>query len=527
MNYAKALNNTPQSRPIPGQNMVKNNAGGYGYEISPQQQLERFLLIGSEGGTYYASEQKLTEDNAKSIIEYIKTDAEEVLMTVNDFIKLNRAPKIDPCLFVLALLSTHAPQNIKNDVYANIAELCKTATHLFTFVSQVNELRGWSAGLRKAVAKWYTTKTDDKLAYQLVKYRNRAGFTHKDVLRLAHPKALTVSQNNLFKYAVDKLQFSINNGNFYIEERIPNIIAGFEMAIKITDLKNLCNIIETDNLTWEMIPTQFLNDPLVLTALLQKMPTNAMIRNLNRFAKAGMTKGMSETTKTIIIKLNEDAIKKAGIHPVNLINSLRTYSSGRGDKGDSTWEVNQSIVDALNEAYTYALQNVTPTNQSILIGLDVSGSMNHAVSKTSMTATQLGCVLAVTMAKTEKFAEIIGFDTQLQKIALNRTTTIESACKAQTNGGGTDCAVPFAYALDTKNKYDTIIILTDSESWAGSRHGSALLEKYRKTINPNVKIVEIAMVSNPHSQMPSNDKNILRAVGFDGNLVQVVNEFIK
>lgn len=533
MNYAKTLQNTPQTMPLPGQNMVKNNAGGYGYQITAQQQLERFLLIGSEGGTYYVGEQKLTEDNAKVIIDLIKANdlsSLNVLRTVETFITQKRAPKIDASLFVLALLCTYAQPETKKEVYKALPTLLTTGTNLFMFVAQVNELRGWSAGLRKAIARWYTNKEDGKLAYQLVKYRNREGFTHKDVLRLAHPKSTTISQNLLFKYAVDKYIFSSDpiNKTDHLDELLPKMILAFEAAkTKDITVGSLVRLIKEFNLTWEMIPTDYLNTPQVLTALLEKMPTVAMIRNLNRFAKAGMTKGMSETTKTIINKLNKEAIEKSGIHPVNLINSLRTYSTGRGDKGDSTWDVNSSIVSALNDAYEFALKNVTPTGKTILIGLDVSGSMNNPVTKTSMTASQLGCVLAVTLAKTEKFSEVIGFDTQLQKIPVGKHTTIESACKAHVNGGGTDCSVPFAYALDTKAKYDAIVILTDSESWAGSRHGTVLLDTYRKKFNKDVKVIEIAMTATPHSQLPTNDSNILRVVGFDSTVVQIINEFLK
>lgn len=521
MNYAARLATTPQSRPIPGQNMVPNNAGGYGFQVTPQQQLERFLLIGSEGGTYYTDEQKLTEDNAKEIIKYIKEDGKTVLNTVYNFITQNRAPKIDPSLFVLALVCTYGDAEVKKDAYTVIPVLCKTGTHILTFVSQVNQLRGWSAGLRKSVAAWYTQKDDNKLAYQLVKYRNRSGFIHKDVLRLAHPKALTQSQNSLFQYVVGKVKLTEIS-----KDTLPNLVLSFETAQQTTDIQFLTTLIKEAGLTWEMIPTQFLNEPVVLTALLEKMPTVAMIRNLNRFAKAGMTKGLTETTKTIVSKLNKEAIKQSGIHPVNLVNALMTYSSGRGDKSSSTWEVNQNIVDALNEAYHFALDNVTPTGKTFLVALDVSGSMNTPVTKTSLTASQLGCVLAVTMAKTEKNLEVIGFDTELRKIPVGRTTTIESAVKAAVNGGGTDCAVPFKYALENKIKYDAIVILTDSETWAGRTHGTELLEQYRRRINKDVKVVEIAMTSTPHTTLP-NDPNLLRVVGFDSGVVQVINEFLK
>ena len=56
---------TPQSEPIIGENMIKNNAGGYVYELDKFEQLNRFLIIGTEGGTYYVGEGKLTKDNAK------------------------------------------------------------------------------------------------------------------------------------------------------------------------------------------------------------------------------------------------------------------------------------------------------------------------------------------------------------------------------------------------------------------------------------------------------------------------------
>src|SRR5579863_8446459 len=180
-NYSNAISGpTPQTQPIFGRtDMVKNNAGGYGFEVTPQQRLERFLLIGSEGGTYYVGEQKLTQENATTIIALIKSYGLSVVSTVIDFATNNRAPKADAGLFVLALAATHGDQDTKNASYSAIAKVCKTATHLFTFLANIQNLRGWSRGLRRGVARFYTDKDAGQVAYQLVKYRNRAGFTHK------------------------------------------------------------------------------------------------------------------------------------------------------------------------------------------------------------------------------------------------------------------------------------------------------------------------------------------------------------
>jgi 60 kDa SS-A/Ro ribonucleoprotein len=63
MNYLRqySTRSTPQSEPIPGSTQVPNSAGGHAWAVDDWQRLERFLILGSEGGSYYASERKLTD----------------------------------------------------------------------------------------------------------------------------------------------------------------------------------------------------------------------------------------------------------------------------------------------------------------------------------------------------------------------------------------------------------------------------------------------------------------------------------
>src|SRR3954463_8788306 len=49
-------------------------------------------------------------------------------------------------------------------------------------------MRGWGRSVKNAVSDWYLQKNADQLAYQLVKYQNRDGWSHRDVLKLAHPR---------------------------------------------------------------------------------------------------------------------------------------------------------------------------------------------------------------------------------------------------------------------------------------------------------------------------------------------------
>lgn len=55
-----------QIRPLPGQ--IRNNTGGYSHGLDEWARLDRFLLLGSEGGTYYVGERALTRDNATAAL---------------------------------------------------------------------------------------------------------------------------------------------------------------------------------------------------------------------------------------------------------------------------------------------------------------------------------------------------------------------------------------------------------------------------------------------------------------------------
>jgi 60 kDa SS-A/Ro ribonucleoprotein len=516
-NYIKYLN-PPQSQPIPGENMVKNNAGGYVYAISDQEALERFLLLGSEGGTYYVSEEKLTHDNATRTIENIKKDGRRVLNTILSFCSGHRAPKHNAILFTYALLLTFADIDARKLAYSYISEICYTPTHLFQLLTFLKPLRGWSRGLRKAVANWYLCKSDDKLAYQVVKYRSRSGYTHRDVLRLCHPKTSDERTNQLYRYMV---------GKECIPDLLPEIIKGYEYLRTVAAIKDIPEVIEKYGLTWEMIPNEMLNVQSVLKSLLLNMPLNALMRNLNRYAYIGLTEGRSHETQVICEKLcSPMLVLREKIHPISVMQTICTYRQGHGDKGNKSWQPNQHILDALHEMYSLAMQTIAPTNKRILIGVDVSGSMSGTdVANMSMTCSQISLILAHTMLKTEPNVEMIGFTTQVMLLPFGKRNSIDDLLQARFPSGGTDCSIPIAHALITGKEYDAIIILTDSETWAGNVHAKVALDQYRKRIGVQTKVIEIALAANPYTNFPP-DPNILRIVGFDASVITVLQEFL-
>ena len=58
---------TPQSEALPNKKQVKNSAGGFVFAVTPWTRLERFLILGTEGGSYYATERDLTKTNIEGV----------------------------------------------------------------------------------------------------------------------------------------------------------------------------------------------------------------------------------------------------------------------------------------------------------------------------------------------------------------------------------------------------------------------------------------------------------------------------
>ena len=85
MNYAKVVSpkNTPQTERVAPE-QVKNNAGGFVFALDPWKQFERFLILGSQGGTYYVGESKLTKQNYDNIVNLIKQDSAKALKLVKE-----------------------------------------------------------------------------------------------------------------------------------------------------------------------------------------------------------------------------------------------------------------------------------------------------------------------------------------------------------------------------------------------------------------------------------------------------------
>lgn len=528
--YLNKKNQTPQTQPIPGSNQVRNNAGGFSFKADDWTQLQRFLILGSVGGTYYVSEKKLTEQNMSNIIACIKSNGVKVVNEVVSVSDSGRAVKNESAIFILALCLTHGDNVCRKAAEQAVNKVCRIGTHIFALAEYLNSMRGWGRTVRRVFQNWYESQSAKDLSYQMVKYQQRNGWSHRDLLRLSHPKGVDSDHKFLYQYVVGKMDADD------LASLVPtnlSMIFAFEQAKANPSKKNVLKLIDEYNLPRECIPTELLTDADVWQALLDKsLPLTALTRNLANMTRSGLFDS-KEAVKTVVSRLNDqEYIKKSRLHPMSILVALRTYQNGSGFRGTNTWNPNAKIVDALDSAFYLAFGNVEPTNKTLKLSLDVSGSMGSPVAGSDvLTCRDASAAMALVTARVESDYEIMGFTNKLVPLNISPRQRLDDVIKTISGlqFGSTDCGLPIYEAIQKKQLIDSFIVFTDSETYAGRNgHPAELIKTYRNQSGiKDASMIVVGMNATSVSIADPNDSRSLDVVGFDTNTPNVMSSFIR
>lgn len=521
---------TPQTERA-DKSQKRNNAGGYSFVASDATRFRRFLITGTNGGTYYVSENKLTKDAVKFVVDYI---ADNGVAAVNEAVKVSDqalAPSNNQALFVIAVALNSDDADTKRAAKEAVIKVARTGTHLFTLCEYLKNTGGWGSAKTKAIAAWYTTRDDEALSYQVAKYRQRDGWTHRDVLRLAHPKGISK----------DISRFILSGE---VTETAPVILRDFERLSTVDSADEAVEAIrDAEVVAWEFLPTGVLKDKKVWRELADggHLPLGAMIRNISRLGKNGAFEDNFHEGKLQVISgdeftdivvnalTNEKKIKRSRIHPMDFLKTIAVV--GHGSEG-----VPHEVIGALHTGYEMSFVNVKDIDASALIGMDVSGSMSVLVNdprggwdwsgQKGLTCAKAGASLIQVIMEAMRKTRVMAFSNQFQELSITKQMSLnEVHRKIQgLNFGSTDCALPMQYALNKGLEVDAFFVITDSETWYGNQHPFEALKEYRNKVNPKARLFVIALSGTEFTIADPDDPLSYDIAGFDSSMMKIVEE---
>lgn len=248
--------------------------------------------------------------------------------------------------------------------------------------------------------------------------------------------------------------------------------------------------------------------------------------NLNTLARHGAFQVPGFAKYAAVRLADAEAVAKARVYPYQLLAAYRMTGN----------DVPHVVREALQEALELSLANVPTLQGSVIVCPDVSGSMHSPVTgyrqgaTTAVRCIDVAALVAAAVLRKQPAAQVMPFEMQVVDIQLNpRDSVMSNAAKlAAIGGGGTNCSAPLAKLANAKARVDTLILVSDNESWIDARHhgGTETMRQWEriKQINPQARLVCIDMQPGATTQAADRE-DILNVGGFSDAVFDVIEQF--
>jgi len=520
---------------------VLNSCGKEVFKVNEWDFLRRFLMLGTEKGTYYMDEKDLTGQHVSSIEKLISITENHSKLVDLITEHIDQIYKKDYLIYLMArCCAEKSSPELRKKVYDLLPKVCTIPTNLFMFIEfyelankDLHKSTGWNKLHKTSISKWYNDKDPANLIYLVTKYKHRNKWTNIDVLRLCHAKMPNKVPDQIYKYVTKGFEAYMLKTDKNPD--ILNYITAYEKLKTMTDPTSpalAIDLIKEHHFVREHVPTGLLNNADIWNELAQNMPMVAMLRNINKMTGLGVFSKYPETLNRLIDRLtSEESIQNSKVHPLQILISLKMYSSGRGMKGDLKWTPISKLTAALNVAFKLAFKNTESTGKRYLLALDVSGSMTGATvcGIDCMMASEVACALAMIFASVEQDCDIMAFSNKFCKLDLDPNDSLENNLRRtyHRNFDSTDCSLPMTWSMQNNKKYDAMIVFTDCETNCNKIAPSQALKQYRKQSGIYCKLIVVGLAANSFTLAdPEDPFGMLDVAGFSADTPNIIKNFV-
>ncbi len=481
------------------QDATVNAAGGKAHAFDAKHALAQLAVTGTLNDTYYAEAHAQLD----ALLAHCFNVAPEFIAKTAIYAREHGRMKDAPVLLLAWLAAFDGA--LCEQIFTRVID---NGSQLRSFVQALRSgaVARKSLGSRpkRLVQQWLERASDEALIHAMV--GNAPSLA--DVIKMVHPRAASSERAALYGYIIGKdVDVAL----------LPRALRDFE-AFKCDPSKAVPKV------PFQMLTAQ----PLTKAhwcAIAATASWTMTRMNLNTFARHGVF-DERKLVELIAARLADPKlIERAHAFPYQLL---------------TTWQATSALPDpiraALREATEIAVRNVPKLKGSVAIAVDVSGSMESAVTgyrKGATTKTRCvdvaGLMAAAVLAK-HPGAIVLPFNDRVRPWGRPKSNTVIETAEALAKllGGGTAVSAPIVELNRIGMAPDTVVIVSDNQSWIDHRAGreteTEVAWRKLRSRNPDARLICIDLQPYTNTQSP-DDAHVLNVGGFGDQVWNVIAGF--
>lgn len=481
-----------------------NEAGGTAYALNAEQALAQYAATGCLNSTFYAS----AEVQLERVFELCADVTPEFIARVALYARREGRMKDLPALLV-AILSVRSP-GLMAEVFDRVIDSPKILRN-FVQIMRSGVVGRKSLGTlpKRLICQWLERRSDEAVFFASIGKSPSVA----DIIRMVHPAPATRSREALLGYVI---------GRPHDATALPPIVSRYE-AYKAGSRS------ETPNVPFQMLTALELKTCDWIT-IARNASWQATRMNLNSFARHGVFED-PEMVELIAQRLADpDQMARAHVLPYQLL--VAHAMTGH--------DVPELIRQSLEEALERATANIPTIPGRTVLCLDVSGSMQSPItghrrgSTTAVRCVDVASLFVSSILRKNPLAEVIPFTEGIVRVRINPRDTVVTNARllASLPPGGTNCSAPLAELNRRRALVDTVIFVSDYESWFDSipgtrRHGTATMQQWEliRRRCPKARLVCIDL--QPYGTVQAQERqDVLNVGGFSDAVFDLVSAFV-
>ncbi|MBK5540416.1 TROVE domain-containing protein [Pseudomonas sp. TH05] len=477
-----------------------NAAQAPAYAYSAKHKLAQLAVTGCLNQTFYASAESQLADVLQLVAELDSRYVAKAAL----YARRKGHMKDMPALMLSALTAQRSA--LVPELFEQVVDNGKMLRNFVQILrSGATGRKSLGSQPKRLVQNWLNSASE----YQLLQASVGNQPSLADVVKMVHPKPKEAWRAAFFAWLIGK----------------PVDIAALPELTRSLLMFRSGASTQIPQVPFQLLSNQTLS-PEQWVAQARNMGWQALRMNLNTLARNGAFQ-VAGCAEYVAARLADaEAVAKARVYPYQLLAAYRMA-------GD---DVPLVVREALQDALELSLANVPALQGAVVVCPDVSGSMHSPVTgyrpgaSTAVRCIDVAALVAAAVLRKQPTARVMPFEVQVVDISLNpRDSVMSNAQKlAAIGGGGTNCSAPLARLADTKAKVDTLILVSDNESWIDARRrgASATMQQWAriKKINPQARLVCIDMQPGATTQAADRE-DILNVGGFSDAVFDVIAQF--